>query len=81
MRGAGRRLRRLHPRRLREKAPPLVYSFTRAVAARFAFPIVVRGRVAGVIYASRTPRHILQRAEERDKLIFADAMAGMLGLF
>ena len=71
--------------RLRERPPPFIYSFTKGASLRIfvAHPVVVRGRVAGVVYASRTPKHILQMAaEEQDKLIFAAlAMACAVGLF
>lgn len=60
--------------RLRERPPPLIYSLTKGASLRVfvAFPVVVEGRVAGVVYASRSPQHVLQMAAaERDKLMLA----------
>ena len=60
--------------RLRERPTPFVYSFTKGASLRVftAFPVIVDGRAAGVVYASRSPRHILQMmAAESEKLYLA----------
>jgi len=60
--------------RLRKIPPPWIYSFTKGASLRVftAFPVVVDGKAAGVVYASRSPRHILQMmAAESEKLYFA----------
>ncbi|MEM7269269.1 MAG: HAMP domain-containing sensor histidine kinase [Pseudomonadota bacterium] len=71
--------------RLRERPPPLIYSVTKGASLRVftAFPVIVQGRVAGIVYASRTPRHILQMMDaEKGKLIFAGAaMLAALAIF
>ncbi|WP_340108033.1 HAMP domain-containing sensor histidine kinase [Pikeienuella sp. HZG-20] len=62
--------------RLRARSAPLIYYVTKGASLRIftAFPVIDRGRVAGVIYASRTPAHMLQVAwEERRSLAFAAA--------
>lgn len=50
--------------RQRARPIPLVYSVVKGATLRVftAFPVIDRGRVAGVIYASRTPSHIFQVA-------------------
>ena len=71
--------------RLRQRPPPWVYSFTKGASLRVftAFPVIVDGRAAGVVYASRSPRHILQMmAAESEKLALAGvAMALALAGF
>lgn len=62
--------------RLRERPTPLIYAVTKGASLRVfvAFPVLVDGRVAGAVYASRTPAHMLQMAwAERRSLAFAAA--------
>lgn len=54
--------------------PPPIYSISRGTKIRvfMAFPVVVDGRVRGVIYVSRTPDHILRNLyRERGKVAAA----------
>lgn len=71
--------------RSRERPAPLIYAVTKGASLRVftAYPVVVDGRVAGVVYASRTPRHVVQMMyAERDKLILAGvAMALLMVVF
>lgn len=70
---AGRLSARLRAR-VRERPTPLVYDVTKGANVRVhvAFPVIVEGRVAGAIYAARTPAHVLQVAwEERRALALA----------
>lgn len=56
--------------RVSRHEPPPLYSLSRGTRVRIftAMPVVVRDRVAGVIYASRTPSNVLQHLyEERHK--------------
>ena len=56
-----------------EPAPP-IYSISRGTGVRIfaAMPITVQGRVAGVVYASRTPSNVLRHLYgEREKLALA----------
>ncbi len=48
--------------RISDEPPPPVYSISRGTRIRVftALPIIVQGRVAGVIYASRTPSNIVK---------------------
>jgi signal transduction histidine kinase len=69
-----------------DSPPPPLYSISRGTGMRLfaAMPVVVRGQVAGVVYASRTPSNIFQHLyEERGKLILAGftvaAMTALLG--
>lgn len=60
--------------RLRSKPAPFIYYVTKGASLRVftALPVIDRGRVAGVIYASRTPSHVLQVAwAERRSLALA----------
>lgn len=60
--------------RVSRNAPPPVYSVSRGTSVRVftALPIVVRGRVAGVVYASRTPSNIVKQLyEESDRIALA----------
>ena len=51
----------------------------RAFAFSLLFPVIVDGRAAGVVYASRTPPHVMQMAyAERDKLAFSGIAMGVL---
>lgn len=66
--------------RLRKIPPPWVYSFTKGASLRVftAFPVIVDGRAAGVVYASRSPRHILQMmAAESEKLYLAGVVMAL----
>ena len=60
--------------RLRERPPSFIYNVTKGASLRvfIAFPVILEGRVAGVVYASRTPAHVLQVAwAERESLAYA----------
>jgi len=66
--------------RLRKIPPPWIYSFTKGASLRVftAFPVVVDGKAAGVVYASRSPRHILQMmAAESEKLYLAGVVMAL----
>lgn len=71
--------------RLRRRPAPMVYAITKGASLRIftAFPVIVHGRTAGVVYASRTPPHVMQMAyAERDKLALAGvAMLGLVLVF
>ena len=57
--------------RVSKHEPPPLYSLSRGSRVRIftAMPVVVRNRVAGVIYASRTPSNVLQHLYiERSKV-------------
>jgi len=63
--------------RISKHAPPPLYSFSRGTNVRLfvAMPVVARGAVAGVVYASRTPSNVFKSLyEERGKV----AMAGLV---
>jgi signal transduction histidine kinase len=69
--------------RVSDEPPPPLYSISRGTKVRVftAFPVVVDGRVAGVVYASRTPSNIVKHFyQERGKLALALAavLAGAL---
>lgn len=71
LKGAFRSILRV--RAVNRPAPPL-YSISRGTGVRIftAMPVVVGGRVAGVVYASRTPDNILKHMyAERKKYVFA----------
>lgn len=78
------RLSRQLRTRLRKRPPPLVYYLTKGASLRVftAFPVIVEGRVAGVVYASRTPAHVLQVAwaERRSLALAAAASLGAVVL-
>ncbi len=60
--------------RLSDEPPPPLYSISRGTKVRvfLALPVVVNGRVAGVVYASRTPNNIVKHFySERGKLALA----------
>jgi signal transduction histidine kinase len=72
--------------RVSTSPPPPLYSISRGTGMRLfaAMPVVVRGQVAGVVYASRTPSNVFQHLyEERSKLVLAGlsvaAMTALLG--
>ncbi len=63
----------LRVRAVNRPAPPL-YSISRGTGVRIftAMPVMVDGRVAGIVYASRTPDNIMKHIyAERKKYIFA----------
>ena len=60
--------------RVSDQPPPPVYSVSRGTKVRvfLAYPVLVRDRVAGVVYVSRTPSNIVKHLhEERGKLALA----------
>ncbi|WP_400770786.1 ATP-binding protein [Methylosinus sporium] len=60
--------------RISKHEPPPLYSWSRGTAVRVftAMPVVLRGRVAGVVYASRTPSNIFKSFyDERGKVALA----------
>ncbi|MCB1381908.1 MAG: HAMP domain-containing histidine kinase [Notoacmeibacter sp.] len=60
--------------RVSDQPPPPVYSVSRGTKVRvfLAYPVVLRNRVAGAIYVSRTPSNIVKHLhEERGKLALA----------
>ena len=60
--------------RVSKNPPPPVYSVSRGTSVRVftALPIVVQGRVAGVVYASRTPSNIVKQFyDESDRIALA----------
>ncbi len=63
--------------RISNEPPPPLYSLSRGTRIRVftAMPVVVRDRVAGVIYASRTPNNIIKHIYgEQRKFILAGLM-------
>ena len=69
--------------RVSNEPPPPIYSISRGTKVRVftAYPVLVDGRVAGVIYASRTPSNIVKQLySERKKLALAalSILAGTL---
>jgi signal transduction histidine kinase len=73
--------------RLSTSEPPPLHSVSRGTALRVfvAMPVIARGQVAGVIYASRTPSNVWKNLyEERHRLVAAFAVVlavtVMLGL-
>jgi signal transduction histidine kinase len=70
--------------RISKHEPPPLYSWSRGTAVRVftAMPVVVRGRVAGVVYASRTPSNVFKNFyDERGKVAAAGATIIVLALF
>lgn len=60
--------------RISKHAPPPVYSVSRGTSVRVfaAMPVIVKERVAGIVYASRTPSNVVKQFyEERGKLALA----------
>lgn len=60
--------------RIPDKPPPPIYSISRGVGVHVfsAMPVIVNDRVAGVIYASRTPSNIFEHLyRERGKFLLA----------
>jgi signal transduction histidine kinase len=71
LRGRFRSVMRL---RVSKHEPPPLYSLSRGTGVRIftATPVIVRGRVAGVVYASRTPSNVFKSFyEERSKVAAA----------
>jgi len=71
LRGNLRVLMRL---RISSHEPPPLYSWSRGTGLRIflAMPVIARGHVAGVVYASRTPSNIFRSFyEERQKILWA----------
>lgn len=69
--------------RVSRHEPPPLYSWSRGTAVRVftAMPVIARGRVAGVVYASRTPSNIFKNFyEERGKVAAAGATIVILAL-
>lgn len=69
--------------RVSDEPPPPIYSVSRGTKVRVftAYPVLVDGHVAGVIYASRTPSNIVKQLyAERKKLALAalSILAGTL---
>lgn len=60
--------------RVPDKPPPPIYSISRGVGVHVfsAMPVIVESRVAGVVYASRTPSNIFDHLyQERGKFVLA----------
>lgn len=60
--------------RVPQREPPPLYSVSRGTSVRVftAMPVILRGHVAGVIYASRTPSNVMKNLyEERHKVALA----------
>lgn len=83
LRGQFRAVMRL---RVSSHEPPPLYSWSRGTSLRVftATPVVVRGRVAAVVYASRTPGNVFKALfEERGKVglaaLAAIGLAGSIG--
>ena len=70
--------------RVSDEPPPPLYSVSRGTSVRVftAMPAIVDGRVAGVIYASRTPNNIVRHLySERGKVfLFTVAVLGAASL-
>ncbi|MBN9459499.1 MAG: HAMP domain-containing histidine kinase [Bosea sp.] len=67
--------------RVSKNPPPPLYSLSRGTSIRVftAMPIIVRGHVAGVLYASRTPSNVFRHLyEERGKVALAGASVALL---
>jgi len=77
------RVRSVMRSRISKHEPPPLYSWSRGTAVRVftAMPIVLRGRVAGVVYASRTPSNIFKNFyDERGKVTLAGLTIASLAL-
>lgn len=71
------RFRSVMRSRISKHNPPPLYSLSRGTAVRVftAMPVIVRDRVAGVVYASRTPSNVFKSLyDERGKVGAAVAM-------
>ncbi len=63
--------------RIMDEPPPPLYSLSRGTRIRVftAMPVVVQGRIVGVVYASRTPNNIIKHIySEQRKFILAGLM-------
>lgn len=83
----GGRFRSVMRLRVSDRAPPPLYSMSRGAGLRIfaAMPVIVKDRVAGVVYASRTPSNVFKQLyEERAKVAAASlavlAPALLIGL-
>lgn len=72
--------------RVSKHEPPPLYSLSRGTSVRLfvAMPVIANGRVAGVVYASRTPSNVFKSLhDERGKLAAAGltilALAALIG--
>lgn len=77
------RFRSVMRARISKHAPPPLYSSSRGTGVRIfiAIPVVLRGRVAGVVYASRTPSNIFKSFyDERGKVALAALTIASLAL-
>lgn len=77
----GRLARQLRTR-LRARPTPLIYYLTKGASLRVftAYPVIDRGRVAGVIYAWRTPAHVLQVAYAERRSLALAALATLIAI-
>jgi signal transduction histidine kinase len=69
--------------RVSKNAPPPLYSLSRGTGVRVftAMPVVVDGRVAAVLYSSRTPSNVFRHLyEERGKVVAAGLSVAILTL-
>jgi len=69
--------------RVSKNAPPPLYSLSRGTGVRVftAMPVVVDGRVAAVLYSSRTPSNVFRHLyEERGKVVAAGLSVAALTL-
>jgi len=80
LRGELRAVMRL---RISSHEPPPLYSWSRGTGLRIflAMPVISRGHVAAVVYASRTPSNIFRSFyEERQKIVWANTAIVVLTL-
>jgi signal transduction histidine kinase len=69
--------------RISSHEPPPLYSWSRGTGLRIflAMPVIARGHVAAVVYASRTPSNIFRSFyEERQKIVWANVAMIVLTL-
>lgn len=69
--------------RVSKNAPPPLYSLSRGTGVRIftAMPVVIDGRVAAVLYSSRTPSNVFRHLyEERGKVVAAGLSVATLTL-
>jgi signal transduction histidine kinase len=77
------RFRSMMRSRISKHEPPPLYSWSRGTAVRVftALPVIVHGRVAGVVYASRTPSNVFKSFyDERGKVAAAGVTILVLAL-
>lgn len=80
LRGTPRAALRL---RVSSRPPPPLYSLSRGTGLRvfLAMPVIHEGRIAGVVYASRTPSNVFKHLyDERRKFIIAGLAIVLLSL-